>query len=127
MGEALGLSFDLLPGATGDAPAGQLQELLSLAVMLESRIGVVKAAAIGLDNQAGVAPEEVRLDPPTTDVEGNVDLGRRKLSLAAHAKKDALQFATGPLRFRMKFVEEEAKPRNPTATTAAAEQSAQAR
>jgi hypothetical protein len=93
--------------------------------MLEGRVGVVKATTIGLDDQAGVAPEEVRLEPMTADAEWNVDLGRWKLSPAAHAKEDALQFTTGPPRFRMEFVENAAKPRNPAATAAAAKQSAQ--
>jgi hypothetical protein len=33
-----------------------LQKLLSLAIVLEGRIGVVKAATVGLDDQAVVSP-----------------------------------------------------------------------
>jgi hypothetical protein len=38
----------------------------------------VKTAAVGLNNQAGITPEEVRLEPATAGVKGDVDLGRRK-------------------------------------------------
>ncbi len=125
MGQALGFPFDLLPSAAGYAPAVQLQELLTPAIVLEGRVGVVEATAVGLDNQAGVAPKEVRLEPAATDVEGDVDLGRRKPAFAAHAEEHALQFAARPPRLRMKFVKNETKPRNPTTTTAAPKQHAQ--
>jgi hypothetical protein len=84
-----------------------LQELLSLAVVLESRVGVVKATTVSLDDQASITPEEVGLELTTADVEGDVDLGRRKPPSAAHAEKHALQFTASPLGLRVKFVENE--------------------
>ena len=64
----------------------------------------MKAAAVGLDDQASVAPEEVRFEPTPADVKGDVDLGRWKPGPLAHAKEHALQFAASPLRLGMKFV-----------------------
>jgi hypothetical protein len=98
-----------------------LQELLTLAVVLEGGVGVVKAATISLNDQAGVSPKEVGLESTTADTEGDVDLGRRKSPLTAHAKEQPLQIAASPLGLRMKFLKDEAKPRNPTATTAVAQ------
>ena len=50
-GEAARFSFDLLPGAAGDAPASQFELLLALAVGDESTVGVVEAAAVGFDDR----------------------------------------------------------------------------
>jgi hypothetical protein len=125
LGEALRFPFDLLPGAAGDAPAGQLQELLSPAVVLESGVGVMKAAAVGLNDQAGVSPEEVGLEPTTADTERHVDLGCLESAVGTHAEKHALQFAASPLGLRVKFVENEAKPCDPTPAMTTLQQSAQ--
>lgn len=87
----------------------------------------MEAATVGLDDQAGVSPEEVRLEPTTADVEGDVDLGCRKPTLAAHAQEHPLQFAACPLGLRMKLVENQAKPRDPAPTTTTPEQRPQHR
>jgi hypothetical protein len=105
---ALGFSFDLLPRTARDAPAGQLQVLLSAAIILEGRIGVVKAATVGLDDQARVAPEKVRLEPTPANIQGNVHLRRGESTAGTHVKKHALQFAPGPLGLRMQLVKDEA-------------------
>jgi hypothetical protein len=95
-----------------------LQLLLSLAIILEGRIGVVKAAAVGLDDQARGAPEEVGLEPTPADIQGNVHLGRWESAAGAHAEKHALQFAASLLGVRMKLVKDQAEPRNATPATA---------
>ncbi|HWI94611.1 MAG TPA: hypothetical protein VNS60_00930 [Solirubrobacterales bacterium] len=104
-----------------------MQELLSLAVVLEGGVGVMKAATIGLNDQAGVSPKEIGLKSATADVERDVDLGRREPTLAAHAEEHALQFTASSPRLRMKIVEDRAKACNSTATTAAPKQSTQRR
>ena len=50
-GEAAGFVFDLLPGAAGDAPAGQFELLLTFPVGDEGAVGVVESAAVGFDDQ----------------------------------------------------------------------------
>src|SRR5262245_43561157 len=118
-------SVDLLPGATGNSPACSLKTLLSTAVALESGIGVVIATTVCFDDQASVTPEEVGFQATTTDIEGHVDLGLGKAALAAHAKEQSLQLASGPLGLRVEFVEKEAEAGDPAAAPAASQQRTQ--
>jgi len=53
--------FDLSPGAGGDAPAGEFEALDALAFALEGRRRVMEFMAVGFDDEAGIAPEEVSL------------------------------------------------------------------
>jgi hypothetical protein len=60
-GELLGLARELAPGDADDAPAGEHELLVAAAIMLEGPAGAVGGAAVGLDDQPLLAPEEVRL------------------------------------------------------------------
>jgi hypothetical protein len=102
-----------------------LQELLSLAVVLKGRVGVMEATTVSLDDQAGVAPEEVRFEVATADVERDVDLWGWKSGLTAHSQEQPLQFAASPSRLGMKFVKDETKPRDTAPTTTTPKQRAQ--
>jgi len=102
-----------------------LQELLTLAIVLESGVGVVKAATVGLDDQAVVSPEEVRFEPTTADLKGDVDLGSRKPALTAHAEEHTLQFTASPPRLRMEFIKDKTEPRDTATASATPEQGTQ--
>lgn len=119
LGEPPWFAFDLLPRAAGDAPACQLQALLPEAVVLKSRIGVVKASTIRFDDQPSISPEEVRLEGAAPHVERDVDLRSRQSCTRAHAQEHPLQFAASSLGFGMKLVEKESEPGNTTAATVA--------
>jgi|SRR5882757_7384812 len=54
--EDVGFVLDLLPGATGYPPARELKALLSPAIVEEGAIGVMEAAAVGFDDEAGLSP-----------------------------------------------------------------------
>jgi hypothetical protein len=64
-----GFAFDLPPGASRDTPAGQLQALLSPAIMVERGVGVVKAATVRFHDQPGITPEEIGLESTIADIE----------------------------------------------------------
>ena len=85
----------------------------------------MKAAAVGLNDQAGVSPEEVRLEPTTADLERHIDLGWLESAVNTHTEKHALQFAASPLGLRVKLVENEAKPCDSAPATTTPKQRAQ--
>jgi len=73
--EALGFVSDLCPGDADDGPAGSRQALVPKSVLLECGDGSVDAPTIGFDDQAGVAPDEVRHQRNPFDEQVAVDLG----------------------------------------------------
>jgi hypothetical protein len=78
--------------------------LLALSVALERRIGVVKAATVGFDNQPGISPEEIGHRAATARVERHVDLRLRQSSALAHTEEEELHVAPRPLCQGMYFV-----------------------
>ena len=102
--EAPGFAFDLLPGATRDAPTRQLQSLLTLPVALKCGIRVVVAAAVSFNDQPDIAPKEIGHRAPTTGVERHVDLWLWQSGALAHAEEKDLHIAPRPLCQGMDFV-----------------------
>jgi hypothetical protein len=88
-------------------------------------VSVVVTATVRFDYQARISPEEIGLQPLATHKERRVDLGMREIAPIAHAKEEALQLAAGPFGFGVKFVENHAKPGDPTTTAAPPDQLAQ--
>src|SRR5256714_4397507 len=73
----------------------QLQRDIARAIVLERQTAAVKAVAIRLDDEFLVSPEEV--DNEGTDPD--VHLWRRKAMVAAEAKEEMLQLASGLVWF----------------------------
>lgn len=76
--QALGFLGYLTPGDADDGPAGSSQPLIALSILLEGGDSAVDAAAVGFDDQAGIAPDEVRHQRNPFDEQVAVDLGRPK-------------------------------------------------
>jgi hypothetical protein len=81
--DRLGLVGDLTPGAADDIPAGDLEPLISAAILLEGSHGPVRLAAVGFDDQSGLAPKEIRFDSCAPKEEGSVHLWRGKVGRPA--------------------------------------------
>jgi hypothetical protein len=90
-------------GEAKDAKTQALKMGVPSAVALKSRAVTVMPEAVGLDDQAAIAPEEVDLEP----IDPGVHLRRWKAVPATEAPKEALQFAAGEV-----FVRSELARRN---------------
>lgn len=101
--------FDLLPGAVRHAPARDLKALLSAPVIDERGVGVVKPTAVSLEDQPLVAPEEIRLQGATFNLQGDVDLRLGQADLKANVKEHSLELASTALGLGMNFIEEPAQ------------------
>ena len=77
------------------------------------------ATTVGLDNQPGVAPEEIRHQLATLDPYLYVDLWLGQRRSLAHAKELPLHLTSSPLGVRADFVQQHAEPGNPTTAPAA--------
>ena len=76
------------------------------AVALESGVGVVKATAIGFDDQPSIAPEEVGLaDGDRRASSVTLTSGRGKPARCAQAQEHPLQLAASSLGLRVEFVD----------------------
>jgi hypothetical protein len=105
LGESAWFAFDLLPGAARDAPARQLEALLSPPVVLEGRVGVMKTTAVCFDDQPSISPEEIRLEEAVPHVKRDVDLGSRQPCARAHAQEQSLQLTAGSLGCGVELIE----------------------
>jgi hypothetical protein len=120
--EDLGFAFDLLPGAAGDPPSGQLQALLPLAVAQESAVGVVESATVSLDDEPGIAPEEVRPVTPASSFKKDIHLRLWDGGSGAHLQEEPLELAPGSGGCGMNFIEQETKTSDTSPATIAAHQ-----
>jgi len=102
-----------------------LEQLLSLAILLECGCGVVIPTTVGFDYQPGIAPEKIRLKSATINFKGSIDFWRREIGANAHPQEEPLQVAAGSLRLGMQFVEHQAKSRDPAPPPAVTHQTAQ--
>ena len=97
LAERCGFVVRPAPRCSGDPPAGEFESLLALAVVLEGGVGVVEAAAVGFDDQPGLAPEEVRLVaglPPATSSQ-TLTSGCGSSALRHMREEQALELARG--------------------------------
>ena len=99
--------------------------LLAAAVVLESRVGAVKAHAVGLYDQPLDPPEKVRLVCPVAGAKRDVHLRPRKARPVAHTEEHPLQFTARPLGLGMNLIEEQAKSGDPATPSAAPDQPTQ--
>ena len=95
--QALRFSDDLTPGDAKDGPAGSSQPLISLSILLEGGDGAVDAAAVSFDDQAGIAPDEVRHQRNPLDEQVTVDLGRPKAAALEQSQELLLKLEAGLL------------------------------
>ncbi len=126
-GEAPGFAFDLGPGAVRDPPAGDFEPLGAAPVAVEGRRGVVELTAVGLDDQASVAPEEVRFQLSVAELQRHVDLGPRQTGPLAHAQEEPLQIAPRPPRVGVELLEQHPQPGDTTPPPTPLDQPAQGR
>ncbi len=117
-GQTTGFAFDLLPGAPRHSPARKLKALLAPPVVLERRVGVVKATTVSFDDEARIAPQKVRHQAHTACIESDVDLGSGNAGSLAHTKELPLQLTPGPLRIRAYLVEQHPQAGNAAAPPA---------
>jgi len=121
----VGFAFDLLPGAAGNAPAGCLQLLLATPIVLEGGVGSMEFLTVGLDDQALISPEKIRLVRSTADSKANVHFGPWEPGATAHSQEEPLKLTASSLGVWMDLVEKHAKSRHSSATAAALDQPAQ--
>jgi hypothetical protein len=103
-----------------------LETLLSPPIMLEGRVGVVKAATVRFHDQTSIPPEEIWLERAGPDAERDVDLGSRQSCARAHTQEQSLQLTAGSLGVRMDLVEQHAQTSHATPAPASLNQTAQA-
>jgi hypothetical protein len=109
---------ELPPGTADHRPAGGSEELIALTVLLKCGDSAMHAATVSFDDQASIAPEEVRDHRDAIDNEVTVHLRRRQPRSPVEAEKPFLELATGQLFARI--VEGDRSPQSPHPATAPA-------
>ncbi len=104
LGQGSRFEFHLLPSATRDAPTGDFEELLAAAIVDEGDTGVVKATAIGLEDQPLRAPKEVGHEAPAANLKRHVDLRLRQTELETDMQEHPLELAPAVSVLRMDFI-----------------------
>jgi len=111
--QALGFVGDLVPSDADDGPAGSSQPLIALSILLEGGDGAMDAAAVGFDDQAGIAPDKVRHQRNPFDEQVAVDLWRPKGASLEQPQELLLKLEPSLLFLRIVMSDRQSKASHP--------------